>query len=89
MSEHEPCVECVRCRTCRSEWCPTVTNRCPGEESWWRHPTGGMGTKDAEYCYRCTNCPGGYFQFHDPAYPACTEVVQPPHFIADDGRGHQ
>lgn len=48
------------------------------------HPTGGPGTRDDEYCYKCTACPGGYFQFHDPAHPACTEVKQPSHFAADD-----
>lgn len=50
------------------------------------HPTGGQGTRDAEYCYKCTNCPGGYFQFHLSEHPACTEVAQPPHFTLD-GRG--
>ena len=47
------------------------------------HPTGGYGG-DQAYCYRCTVCPGGYHQFYDPAYPACTEVKQPPHVAADD-----
>lgn len=79
MNEHEPCADCVRCATCRREWCPTVTDRCPGEASWWMHPTGG-------YCYRCTQCPGGYFQFHHDEHPACTEVPQPPH-VAAEGKG--
>lgn len=42
--DHQPCAECVRCATCRREWCPTVMERCPGEGSWWKHPTG----RDAE-----------------------------------------
>lgn len=86
MADHDPCADCVRCGTCRREWCPTVVDRCPGEESWWMHPTGGYGGDDQAYCYRCTRCPGGYFQFHDDAHPACTEVVQEPHVVAD-GRG--
>lgn len=82
--DHEPCVDCVRCLTCRREWCPTVLDRCPGEESWWRHPT-GRG-RDNEYCYKCTECPGGYHEFYRSEYPACTEVKQPPH-VVDDSRG--
>lgn len=52
------------------------------------HPTGGLGTRDDVYCYKCTRCPGGYFQFFDEAHPACTEVPQPPHVIAE-GKGDQ
>jgi len=84
--DHDPCADCVRCATCRREWCPTVTDRCPGEASSWVHPTGGIGTRDDEYCYKCTVCPGGYFQFYLDGYPNCTEVPQPPH-IAAAGRG--
>ena len=86
MAHHEPCADCVRCASCRREWCPTVLTRCPGEESWWMHPTGGYGGDEQAYCYRCTACPGAYFQFHDDAYPACTEVKQEPHVVLD-GRG--
>jgi hypothetical protein len=85
---HMPCADCVRCATCRCEWCPTIIDRCPGEAPWWMHPTGGMGTRDDEYCYKCTACPGGYFQFHDDAHPACTEVPQDPHIVLD-GRGRE
>lgn len=86
--DHQPCAECVRCATCRREWCPTITDRCPGDTPWAMHPTGGAGTRDDEYCYRCTNCPGGYFQFHDPAHPPCVVVEQPPHVVAD-GKGSE
>ena len=84
--DHEPCADCVRCATCRREWCPTVMDRCPGEEPSLMHPTGGRGRRDAAYCYQCTNCPGGYFQFFDPAYPPCVAVEQPPHVVAE-GKG--
>ena len=84
--DHEPCAECVRCATCRREWCPTVMDTCPGDKPWHRHPTGGHGASDAEYCYKCTNCPGGYFQFHNEAHPPCVTVEQEPHVIAD-GKG--
>lgn len=86
MTEHEPCADCVRCATCRREWCPTVVLRCPGEESIWVHVTGRPGTRDNEYCYRCTVCPGGYFDYYLPEYPNCTEIPQEPH-VAFDGRG--
>lgn len=88
MADHDPCVDCVRCATCRREWCPTVVARCPGEESWWRHPVGRGNVDDGTYCYKCIDCPGGYFQFHDDAHPACIEVVQEPHVVAD-GRGSE
>ncbi len=84
--QHEPCADCVRCATCRREWCPTVTDRCPGEESWWMHPTGHGNVDSGEYCYKCTVCPGGYFQYYIPGERGCTEVKQPPHF-ALDGKG--
>lgn len=86
--EHEPCAECVRCATCRREWCPTVIDHCPGDEPSWFHPTGGFGTRDDEYCYRCTNCPGGYFQFHSEEHPACIERDREPHVVAD-GKGSE
>lgn len=86
MTEHEPCADCVRCSTCRREWCPTVVDRCPGEKSSWVHVTGGAGTRDDEYCYKCIVCPGGYFQFAKVDHPHCTEVKNEPH-VAFDGRG--
>lgn len=86
LEHHEPCGACVRCATCRREWCPTILHRCPGEESSWVHVTGGLGTRDDEYCYKCTRCPGGYFQFHHPDHPHCTEIPQGSHQILD-GRG--
>lgn len=82
--DHVPCADCVRCATCRREWCPTVVEKCPGDVPFARHPTGGLGTRDDEYCYRCTNCPGGYFQFHLDEYPPCVSVETPPHVVADD-----
>lgn len=86
--DHEPCADCVRCATCRREWCPTVLDRCPGEEPWARHPTGGYGRGADAYCYKCTNCDGGYFQFHRDDCPPCVLVEQPPHVIAE-GKGDQ
>lgn len=86
--DHEPCADCVRCATCRREWCPTVSDKCPGDKPWMRHPTGGIGTRDDEYCYRCINCPGGYFQFHRDEHPPCVVVEMPPHAVAD-GKGTQ
>lgn len=86
--DHGPCADCVRCATCRREWCPTVMDRCPGDRPFARHSTGGgsIVKDDQAYCYKCTRCPGGYFQFHDDRYPACVVVEQPPHVIAD-GKG--
>ena len=87
LAYHEPCADCVRCATCRREWCPTVVNRCPGEEPWLMHPTGGFGRHDDEYCYRCTSCPG-YFQFYRDDSPPCTVVEKPPHVVAE-GKGSE
>lgn len=86
--DHELCADCVRCTTCRREWCPTIMDHCPGDQPWRMHPTGGSGTRDDEYCYRCTNCSGGYFQFHREDSPPCVVVEQPPHTIAE-GKGTQ
>lgn len=85
--DHEPCADCVRCATCRREWCPTVMDRCPGDKPWRKHPTGGIGRGDDAYCYRCTNCPGGYFQFHLEEHPPCVVIEQEPHVVME-GRGH-
>lgn len=88
MAAHDPCADCVRCATCRREWCPTVTDRCTADYPSFVHVTGAPGTRDDEYCYRCQVCPGGYFQFHDPAYPNCTEAPHAPHVVAD-GKGSE
>ena len=91
LSDHEPCADCVRCATCRREWCPTVSEKCPGEKAWRRHPTGSRpgGVKDdQEYCYKCKDCPGGYHQFYDPAHPGCQVIEPEPHMVAT-GKGDQ